>query len=217
MTEAAHPDTAARARTGRSTERGSATRDRILTAADQVLSERGYAGTSISAICQRAEIAPTSIYWHFGSKAGLLQAVLRQQGSVHFDGIRSAASGGAPLDRLDRMLTAMRELATTRPPGSLTSLSVVAEARHVAPELREALQRNRLKEIDQTVEEFASATGGRHPDLEAAAILTTACANYAALTHTIEGDEDEVDRILEALRRAIVALVGPHLTTDSAP
>lgn len=216
MTEASHLEPAARSRTGRSTERGSATRERILTAADQVLSERGYAGTSISAICEHAGVAPTSIYWHFGSKAGLLQAVLRQQGSIHFESIRDAASGGDPLDRLDRMLAAMRELATTRPPGSLTSLSVLAEARHVAPELREALQRNRLKEIDETVEEFASATGRRHPNLEAAALLTTACANYAALTHSIEGDEREVERILEALRRAIVALVGPHLAPDPA-
>ena len=214
MTEAPVSEIAARSRTGRSTERGSATRERILAAADQVLTERSYAGTSISAICEQAGVAPTSVYWHFGSKAGLIEAVLRQHGSDHFEDIRRAASGGDPLDRLDRMLAAIRELTTTRPPGSLTGLSVLAEGRHVAPELREAMQRSRLREIEATVEDFASATGRRHPDLEAAALLTAACANYAALTHSIEDDERQVDRILEALRRAIVALVGPHLPQD---
>ncbi len=61
-----------------------------------------------------------------------------------------------------------------------------------------------------------AAVGGWHPDLEAAAVLTAACANYAALTYSIEGGERDVDDILEALRRAIVALVAPHLAQDSS-
>jgi AcrR family transcriptional regulator len=207
-------ESAARSRTGRSTDRGSATRERIIAAADEVLAERGYAGTSISSICERAGVSATSVYWHFGSKAGLLEALLRQHGADHFEGVRRASAGGGPLDRLDRMLAAMRELATTRPPGSLTALSVLAEGRHVAPELREALQRIRLQEIEDTAQDFAAAVGTRHPDLEAAAVLTAACANYAALTHAIEGGEHQVDDILEALRRAIMALVAPHLAQE---
>jgi len=217
MSQTPSTEPAARSRTGRSTGRGSATRERILTAAAQVLGERGYAGTSISAICERADITPPSVYWHFGSKAGLLEAMLRQGGSTHFEGIRRAAAEGDPrdpLDRLDRMLAAIRDLVISRPPGSLTELSILAEGRHVAPELREALQRIRLQEIEDTTEEFAAAAGGRHPDLEAAAVLTAACASYSALTHQIEGGGHEVDRILEALRRAILALVLPHMTEE---
>ena len=88
--------------------------------------------------------------------------------------------------------------------------------RRVSPELREVMQRIRLQEIEDTTDEFAAAVGGRHPDLEAAAVLTAACANYAALTYSIEGGERDVDDILEALRRAIVALVAPHLAQDSS-
>lgn len=199
---------AARSRTGRSTERGGRSRDRILEAAEEVLAERGYIGTSISAVCERAGIAPTSVYWHFGSKAGLLEALLRRHGGGHFEAIRAAAEGGSPLERLENMLRAIRALALGRPPGSLTALAVLEEGRHVTPELRAAMHTARLREIEETADEFAAVVGGRTPEVDAAAVLVMACANYAALTHVIEADPAEIDRILDALRRAVLALAG---------
>lgn len=51
-------------------------RQRILDAATKLMSERGYAGTSISMITKLSGLPASSTYWHFGSKEQLLSEVL---------------------------------------------------------------------------------------------------------------------------------------------
>ena len=46
----------------------------MLRAAAELFSERGYAATSISAICKASGVVPSSIYWVFGNKAGVFAA-----------------------------------------------------------------------------------------------------------------------------------------------
>ena len=62
---------------------GAQSRRQILDAALDLMSERGYAATSISAISKRSGLPASSIYWHFESKEGLLTAVL-DDGAVSF-------------------------------------------------------------------------------------------------------------------------------------
>lgn len=92
-----------------------ASRDSILAVAAELMSENGYAGTSISMISRRSGLPASSIYWHFGSKARLLDEVLEQ------------ATGQllAPLHRLDRQSSGTPEeqiqelfLACVAEPGS---------------------------------------------------------------------------------------------------
>jgi AcrR family transcriptional regulator len=54
-------------------------RARILEAALQVFAERGYNAASIAEIGERAGIAKSVMYHHFGSKAGLYEAVVEAQ------------------------------------------------------------------------------------------------------------------------------------------
>lgn len=42
------------------------------------MAERGYAGTPVSVICKAAGVPPTSLYWHFNSKEGLLASVMER-------------------------------------------------------------------------------------------------------------------------------------------
>lgn len=42
------------------------------------MAEKGYAGTPVSAICKAAGVPVTSLYWHFGSKDGLLATVMER-------------------------------------------------------------------------------------------------------------------------------------------
>jgi AcrR family transcriptional regulator len=63
---------------GKVQERGNRSRTRILDAAEQLMATRGYAGTSISAICKDTGLPPTSIYHHFGNKQQLLAAVMER-------------------------------------------------------------------------------------------------------------------------------------------
>ena len=53
-----------------------ATRNAILGAARDLFQESGYHRTSIEDVARRADVAPATIYYHFGTKPGLLDAVL---------------------------------------------------------------------------------------------------------------------------------------------
>ncbi|MEV6322153.1 TetR/AcrR family transcriptional regulator [Nocardia sp. NPDC051787] len=59
-------------------KRAAPSREQFLDVAERLMSERGYAGTSVSAICAEVGVAATSLYWHFGSKEGLLAAVMER-------------------------------------------------------------------------------------------------------------------------------------------
>jgi len=53
-------------------------RDQLLDTAERLMAEKGYAATPVSAICKAAGVPVTSLYWHFGSKDGLLASVMER-------------------------------------------------------------------------------------------------------------------------------------------
>ena len=57
---------------------GIAARDKILDAAGEIASERGYEGTSISLVSKRSGLPASSIYWHFKNKDDLISAVIER-------------------------------------------------------------------------------------------------------------------------------------------
>jgi len=208
----------ARSQSARTNARGEATRERLLATAVELLRERGYAGLSISALCERAGIAPTAVYWHFGSKAGLMEAVIARISGHYVERIRAdAAAAGSPGERLDRMIAGIRSLVTTQPLGSLTGVAVVGEGRHVTPELRRALRRAREREFEVIASEFATGIRGDRAIGETLAVLALACTNYAALSYRMDRDVGEVDRILAGLRDAIERLVEGQDAAVTAP
>jgi AcrR family transcriptional regulator len=58
------------------------TRQRILEAALQLFSERGYDGTATRAIAALAGVNEVTLFRHFGSKNSLFQAVLRHNSAI---------------------------------------------------------------------------------------------------------------------------------------
>lgn len=58
--------------------RGARSREQLLDAAERLMAEKGYAATPVSAICKAAGVPVTSLYWHFGSKDGLLATVMER-------------------------------------------------------------------------------------------------------------------------------------------
>src|SRR3954451_7909505 len=53
-------------------------RRRLVGAASRLFAERGYRDASVQAIGEAAGVSRGSIFWHFGSKEGLLLAVVEQ-------------------------------------------------------------------------------------------------------------------------------------------
>jgi len=54
------------------------TQARILKAAVGLFAERGFDGTSITAIASRAHVSRATVFWHFGDKASLFQEACRR-------------------------------------------------------------------------------------------------------------------------------------------
>jgi len=59
--------------------RGDATKESILEAARESLRERGFSGTSTREIAERAGVQLSLVHYHFGSKRGVLVAVLERE------------------------------------------------------------------------------------------------------------------------------------------
>jgi AcrR family transcriptional regulator len=81
-----------------------ATRARILDAALEELSAGGYAATSVAAIAKAAGVSPETIYAVFGSKRGIVDAMLAQvdaEGHPERLAAVSAERGGGPGVALD--------------------------------------------------------------------------------------------------------------------
>lgn len=71
---------------------GEASMERILDAAAEIAGERGYEGTSINLVSKRSGLPASSIYWHFGSKDGVVVAVMERGAERFFTSLAPAES-----------------------------------------------------------------------------------------------------------------------------
>jgi AcrR family transcriptional regulator len=55
------------------------TKDRILDCAEQLFSKQGFTGTSLRTIIKAAGVNTAAIHYHFGSREGLLEAVIARR------------------------------------------------------------------------------------------------------------------------------------------
>lgn len=71
------------------TPRATATRTRLLDAAERLFAERGFAATSLRTVTDAADANVAAVNYHFGSKEGLLRAVVeRAMASVNRERLR---------------------------------------------------------------------------------------------------------------------------------
>ena len=74
--------------------------ERILRAAMREFAKHGYAGARVQRILKRANVSPRSLYYHFGSKRGLYDAVRERLRAQHFDDFVNGVTDEPLLDRL---------------------------------------------------------------------------------------------------------------------
>jgi AcrR family transcriptional regulator len=98
--------------------RGHRSREEILEAAARVMSERGYAGTSISVLSAATGLPRSALYHHFQSKAELLTAVMERGANDFFEAMRKAhvdpPAGGTHRERLGWYLRRTAEVFAAR-------------------------------------------------------------------------------------------------------
>ena len=120
------------------------TRRRIVEATRQLLQSEGYAGMTIEAIAQRAEVSAQSVYAIFKSKTGILIALLDQStfGSDYEKVVRQAVSESDPETRLRLAAGVARQIRGAQS----AAFDLMRGAGVVAPELAKLQhQRERVR------------------------------------------------------------------------
>lgn len=86
-----------------------ATRDRVIAVLEPVIYQRGIDGVGVAELCALAGISKETLYRHFGSKDGLVAAILEYRSARVIDWIRAAhdRAGPDPDARLSAVMTAL--------------------------------------------------------------------------------------------------------------
>ncbi len=72
-----------------------------------LFAQHGYEATSVRAIVEAAGVTKPTLYYHFGSKEGLAQALLHRPLTGLVDTLAAIAAGdGSPVERLERLVDA---------------------------------------------------------------------------------------------------------------
>ena len=205
------------AQSDRRKQKGRASRERILEAAVALFSERGYAATGVHEIARRAGIEKAALYWHFGSKEGLLAAVMDRMDAEFVERIAKKVSQSATSDeRLDLFVNGLKRLAAERGHLVRLMLTVALERGTVSSESRAAMQRIFERTRAAVVFGFEQALGAKLPDLDLIARLALAYLDEAAVRGAIDPEGAEHERFFAHLRRLIVLDVEHQIRASGA-
>lgn len=186
-------------------QQGEQSRVLILDATERLMATRGYAATSISDIRKACGLPPSSIYWHFGSKEGVLAAAM-ERGADRFFAV--IPTGG----------TAEQQLAVTarlqaEHPDFLRLFYLLSLERSDDPAVAQVVRRVR----DTAIERFRDGLSQLLPvgtlPKKADRVVTELTAFAVALSDGIffaehlETDATDVERMYRRLYQAVAALV----------
>lgn len=197
--------------------KGEASRERILDAALNLFSERGYAATGVHEIARSAGIEKAALYWHFGSKAGLLAAVLDRMDAEFIEKIyKRVTQSAGPDERLDLFVNGLKRLVAERSHLVRLTLGVVLERSAVSPESRAAMQRIMDRTREAVVAGFEHALGVKLPDIDLIARLSLAYLYEGAVRAAVDPDGAEHDRFFAHLRRLIALDIEHQIRVSGA-
>lgn len=175
-----------------------ATKDRILDAAEELFAERGFRETSLRDITSRAGVNLAAVNYHFQSKDALIQAVFaRRIGPINearlamLDEFEARAGGGAV--PLEDVLRAFLE-------------PVVKDEKAVPPSFRRLFGRAYVEPGDLFTEivhrhfgqarvRFAAALQRALPDEPIADLLWKVNFTIGAMAHTLAGSPERITAI----------------------
>ena len=186
-------------------QQGEQSRALILDATERLMATRGYAATSINDIRKACGLPPSSIYWHFGSKEGVLAAVMERGAKRYFAAIPTEAD-------FERQLAAVIELQEQHPEFLRLFLLLSLERSH-DPAVTEVLRRVR----DQAITRFRDAIAQLLPDdappaktrrvVTELAAIATALSDGIFLAEHLEPDATDVGRMYLRLHQTVTALI----------
>lgn len=174
-------------------QQGENSRELILDVTERLMATKGYAATSISDIRRASGLPASSIYWHFGSKQGVLTAVMERGAERFF--------GAIP-----------RHGDTTTPPDVELQLASAAKLLGEHPEFLRLVY---LLALERTDDPDVAAAVRR--------VRETAAAGFRAAIATVlppDVPQDKAVRVLDELTALAMAIsdgvfIADHVETES--
>jgi AcrR family transcriptional regulator len=185
-------------------QQGEQSRELILDATERLMATRGYAATSISDIRKACGLPPSSIYWHFGSKEGVLAAVMQRGADRFFAAIPSSEDADEQLAVLSRL--------QAQHPDFLRLFYMLSLERGNDPAVAAVIRRVRDTAIGRFRNAITQLLPADAPRSKADRVLAELTALAVALSDGVffadhlEPDTD-VERMYRRLSQAIAALI----------
>ncbi|HJT96642.1 MAG TPA: TetR/AcrR family transcriptional regulator [Mycobacterium sp.] len=185
-------------------QQGEQSRVLILDATERLMATRGYAATSISDIRKACGLPPSSIYWHFGSKEGVLAAVMERGADRFFAAI---PTGGTAEQQL--VVTARLQV---EHPDFLRLFYMLSLERSDDPAVAQVVRRVRDTAIERFRDGLSQLLPAGTPPKKADRVVAELTAFAVALSDGIffaehlETDATDVERMYRRLYQAVAAL-----------
>lgn len=188
------------------TNKGEATKELILEASVKLFELGGFQNMRITKICQEVGLSPTSVYWHFGNKAGLVQAVLERAFSPVSVSMLEDMRNASDHRQATVFITHLRKLIRERPVGACTMLAYLQDDGHQSEDIEAALNRIRTDELVGQIKLMKEPLKISTKQAKRLAITINACVNYAVMIKLVGGSDDEIEDVLDTIRHGIVAV-----------
>jgi len=195
-------------------------RERILLAAKHLFARNGYENTSTVAIAREAGTSESQLMKHFGSKQGLLSAILDRGWAAVIQRVGALRADAAPSDRLIGMLeAAVVEMEHDRELKELMTL----ESRRVRKDTREVQMSRGYRQFTELFDGVLSEMRGRQqirPDvnLEAARAALVGTVESLLRDQVVAGRSDlRASYSFDDVRNLLHVLVGAISGHAAAP
>ena len=201
------------------------TRDQIVVAARELFVDRGYDATSIADIAERADIAVSTFFGYFPSKADVLFAGYDEVLDDYVAAVEARAAGESAIDASTRWHHQRRLLSSPQTPATPESRDAVWLTTHLrrivdADPMLQAFERNRYRRTEEFLaREVARDLGDEETDLRPQLIAAAKISLILTLVRHLSNEElpeadpveagAYVDACLKATADAIAAVPLP--------
>jgi len=171
------------------------TREHIVEAALALVADRGFTATSVDDIASAAGVAKGSVFYNFGSKSGLFEAIITEGVTRLTAALRGAAEGLHGREALEALVTEL--LTQVRAHPDFAKL-MVAETFRTGRSWQDSIRLVR----DESMGAFAAVVAETWPERDPS--LTAAALFGATLLAGLEWLVFQPDRSLEDVRTAVL-------------
>jgi AcrR family transcriptional regulator len=194
-------------------QQGEQSRELILDSTESLMATNGYAATSISDIRKACGLPPSSIYWHFGSKEGVVAAVMERGADRFFAAIPPWDDAGVPAERrAERILTVTSGLLSQHP-DFLRLLYRLSLERGADPAVARVVRRVRDTAIARFRDAISHLVPPKTPRAKADRVVSELTAFAVAQSDGVffadhlEPEATDVARMYTRLFQAVAALI----------